>query len=62
MMGPYRVWIHRHEFEPTENGTLVRDRIHYSVPGGWLIERFFVRKDLEKIFDYRAEQLEEILG
>lgn len=60
--GPYKVWIHRHTFEPTEAGVLVTDRVDYAVPGGRLIERLFVRRDLERIFDFRREQLIELLG
>ncbi len=32
--------------------------VDYAVPGGDLIERFFVRPDLERIFDYRARRLD----
>lgn len=60
--GPYRYWKHDHEFEAHPSGTLVRDRVRYAVPGGALIERLFVRRDVEKIFDYRMEQLSERFG
>lgn len=59
LRGPYLVWIHEHTFEAVENGTLCRDRVEYRVPGGALIERLFVRSDLEKIFSYRNQQIQE---
>jgi ligand-binding SRPBCC domain-containing protein len=38
--GPYRLWHHRHRFEPCDGGTLVRDEVHYAVPGGWTSTAF----------------------
>jgi len=58
LRGPYRLWEHTHTFEDAgEQGTLVRDRVEYAAPGGTLIDRLFVRKDLERIFNYRAREL-----
>jgi ligand-binding SRPBCC domain-containing protein len=55
--GPYAVWHHTHEFEPDAGGTVIRDRVRYRIgygPLGELALRLFVRRDLERIFDYRA--------
>ncbi len=60
--GPYRQWIHEHRFEEVGHETLMTDRVHYSVPGGSWIHRLFVRPDLERIFDYRAKVLRELIG
>lgn len=57
LRGPYREWIHEHRFEERGGGTLMTDEVRYSVPGGRLVHRFFVRPDLERIFRYRREQL-----
>lgn len=57
LKGPYRQWIHEHTFEEKDGGTLCRDVVDYAVPGGALVNRFFVRRDVEKIFAYRREQL-----
>jgi len=57
LRGPYRHWIHEHIFEERDSGTLMRDRVRYAVPGGALLHRFFVRRDLEKIFTYRRQVL-----
>jgi ligand-binding SRPBCC domain-containing protein len=60
--GPYRVWIHEHTFEERDGGTLALDRVRYAVPGGNLIERFFVRPQLRQIFAYRQTKLGEIFS
>lgn len=57
--GPYRLWRHWHAFEPKDGGTLCRDRVEYAVPGGALVNWLFVRRDVEKIFAYRAAALKK---
>ena len=58
--GPYRKWVHEHEFVGREGGTLASDRVQYSVPGGALINTLFVRRDVERIFAYRRQRLIEL--
>ena len=58
--GPYRLWMHEHDFEDLGASTLVRDRVHYAVWGGPLVARFLVRPDLERIFEFRRKALEKI--
>jgi ligand-binding SRPBCC domain-containing protein len=56
--GPYRHWHHTHAFESHERGTCVRDTVRYALPLGplgALAHRLFVRRDLERIFDFRRE-------
>jgi ligand-binding SRPBCC domain-containing protein len=55
--GPYRLWEHTHSFEPIGDGTLVRDLVVYAVPGDVLVNRLVVKPDLERVFDFRARQL-----
>lgn len=55
--GPYRQWIHTHTFEPRDGGTLVRDAVRYAVAFDWLVHRWLVRPDIEKIFRYRTEAM-----
>ena len=62
LRGPYRQWIHEHTFEERDGGTLARDVVRYSVFGGALVDRLFVRRDVEKIFAYREKRLKELLG
>ncbi len=58
--GPYRRWHHEHQFEEVAGGTLCRDIVDYEVYGGPLINTFFVRRDLLKIFRYRQDKLRAI--
>lgn len=60
LKGPYRLWHHEHTFEEHEDGTLVGDRVRYAVIGGALVNRLFVRRDVEGIFDYRESKLREL--
>lgn len=62
LRGPYRHWEHEHTFCAKEGGTLVGDHVKYSVLGGWLTDRLLVRRDLERIFDYRQQQMRLIFG
>jgi uncharacterized protein (TIGR01777 family) len=58
--GPYARWIHKHEFESYEGGTIVRDRIRYAVPVGALGELAggaWVARDVKKIFEFRRAVL-----
>ena len=59
--GPYRLWIHEHRFEERVGGTLCVDHVRYAVFGGRLIEKFFVRRDLARIFAYRQSRIPELL-
>ena len=62
LRGPYRLWIHEHEFEPREGGTLVRDRVRYAVAFDFLVHEILVRRDVARIFAYRTEKLRERFG
>lgn len=57
--GPYRAWIHEHTFEERDGGTLARDVVRYTVFGGRLVNTLFVRRDVEKIFQFRQAKLQE---
>jgi hypothetical protein len=67
LKGPYSFWRHRHSFQSIPSGTLVVDEIEYAAPFSWmigaeLVDRFFVRPELERIFRHRSEALREALG
>jgi ligand-binding SRPBCC domain-containing protein len=66
LRGPYALWEHTHAFEPDGPGAVViADRVRYSLPLGpigGLAHAAFVRRDLERIFDYRAEAVRERLA
>jgi ligand-binding SRPBCC domain-containing protein len=65
LKGPYRKWIHTHTFEVKDGGTQVRDQVQYEI-AAWifepLINRFFVRPDLVRIFQHRSAQLKKCFG
>ncbi|HRI43738.1 MAG TPA: SRPBCC family protein [Fimbriimonadaceae bacterium] len=65
LRGPYRVWIHEHRFRAVGGQTEVTDRVDYLAPG-WLLEplvdRLFVRRRVEAVFEHRARIIEEIFG
>ena len=65
LRGPYRLWVHRHEFVAAAGGTLVRDRVRYALPLGALgtvAHAAVVRRDLERIFDFRRDTVRQLLG
>lgn len=66
LTGPYRTWVHHHRFRAVEGeggpGTAVTDSIRYTVLGGSLVNRLFVAPDLEKLFDYRRQRIQELFG
>lgn len=60
LKGPYRKWVHSHEFYADRNGTRVEDHVCFRVPGGRLVEKLIVQKDLASIFTHRHRVLEEL--
>lgn len=59
LRGPYALWHHTHEFRPYgDDGCEMHDVVRYAIPFGPLGElarRLFVRRDLDRIFDFRRE-------
>lgn len=56
--GPYALWNHEHWFMPHGAGTTMRDRVTYALPLAWVGRLAYwavVKRDVEKIFDFRAE-------
>jgi ligand-binding SRPBCC domain-containing protein len=62
LRGPYRQWVHEHTFEASDGGTLARDVVRYAVPLDWILHRWFIRPDIEKIFAYRQLALRRLLA
>jgi hypothetical protein len=60
LRGPYTLWHHTHTFEESHGGTLCRDLVRYRPRGGALINWLFVRRDVERIFQYRQQRLREL--
>ena len=64
-LGPYSLWHHQHRIEPVEGGVLMTDIVTYKPPLGFIgaiANSLFIRKQLRKIFDYRAMALEKRFG
>jgi ligand-binding SRPBCC domain-containing protein len=63
LKGPYKIWHHTHSFTAVNEGTLMVDEVKYLSPG-WilepLIDKLFIKKKVEGIFDYRNSKLKEI--
>lgn len=63
--GPYKRWLHTHEFEAVAGGTRVSDHVEFELPLGVLGELgglALVRHDLGRIFAFRREAVEQLLG
>ena len=66
--GPFKAWLHRHEFlfqaRGGSAGTLIRDVVEYEVgfgPLGVLADRLFVRRQLRRTFAWRRKAVESLL-
>lgn len=63
LKGPYRKWHHTHTFEAKDGGTLMRDRVLYELPMGWLgraVAGWLVDAEVKRIFDFRRTALERL--
>ena len=62
--GPYSSWNHLHTFADSENGTRMTDRVEYRLPfrpaGSLALP--IVRRQLDRIFRYRASAIGRLLG
>jgi len=61
--GPYALWNHEHTFTPERGGTTMRDSVTYALPFGWLghlAHWALVRRDVQRIFDFRAETMRSL--
>lgn len=70
LKGPYHLWHHEHTFEEMRDAsgrviTRCIDIVNYAVPG-WVLEpmvhSLFVRRDVERIFEYRQARMIERFG
>ena len=63
--GPYALWHHSHFFKQVEGGIEMTDMVAYKMPFGFIGEIahwLFVKKQIESIFEYRNQRLEQIFG
>lgn len=65
--GPYRLWRHVHRFESVRDGegeaTKMIDEVHYALPLAPFgeIAHFVVRAQLDRIFDFRARTVPQMV-
>ena len=61
--GPYRTWLHLHEFREEDGGTLMRDRVRYRLPFGPFGAPALplVRAQVARIFRFRAQAIRALL-
>lgn len=59
--GPYVWWRHEHRFESAGDTTRVFDNVEYVPRGAWVTGRL-VRRDVERIFEYREHALQRIFN
>ena len=63
-VGPYKLWYHYHKIEPVEGGVLFTDEVTYEPPFsvfGKVANAVFIKKTLDRIFDYRTDRFKELL-
>ena len=64
-LGPYRMWHHEHIFKIKEDGVLMTDIITYIPPFGLLgklANNLFIKRRINKIFDYRSQIIEQLFN
>lgn len=65
LKGPYSFWHHTHNFEPSNGGTQINDKVVYALPlgiFGRIAHSLFVRTSLHKIFSYRVKIINELFS
>lgn len=63
--GPLNSWRHTRSFESIPTGTIIRDKIEYTLtlgPLGYLANNLFAIPIIERIFYYKTIKLREIFG
>ena len=64
LAGPYADWVHRHRFiDLGDDGTLMEDYVRFRLPLGRLgaMAGFIVRRQLTRIFTFRAATIPSLL-
>jgi ligand-binding SRPBCC domain-containing protein len=64
--GPYALWAHEHRFRTVAGGVVMSDSVAYRIRGGRVVDRIgdlaLARRDLRRIFEFRARALRERFG
>lgn len=62
IQGPYSLWWHEHTFLEKEGATCIADHVSYRAPLHLLSAPLMVRRQLQRIFDYRRQRIIERFG
>lgn len=65
LKGPYKLWCHTHRFQAVDGGTRICDRVEYSLPfgiAGRMMHVISVRRNVERIFEFRDRKVREIFS
>jgi ligand-binding SRPBCC domain-containing protein len=63
--GPYRFWYHEHRFTGENGHVRMTDIVHYIVGFGVIgkmLHRLWIRKQLEKVFEYRRSAIDRMFN
>jgi len=63
--GPYQLWHHTHRFKSHQDGTNIIDIVRYRLPFGILgriAHAVKVRSDVQGIFAYRRQRIQELFA
>ncbi len=63
--GPYTFWHHKHFLQPTAEGVVMTDVVHYKLPLGplgRLANAAFVNRQIENIFSFRYQQVADLFS
>jgi ligand-binding SRPBCC domain-containing protein len=65
VLGPYKLWRHRHDFDEADGVSTISDRVEYELPMGAIgrvAHGIIVGRQLKGIFAYRQRAITRILG
>jgi len=66
LLGPYALWEHEHRLRAVGGGTVMSDHVRYRIRGGRMADlagdAAVARRDLRRIFEFRARALHERFG
>ena len=63
--GPFFYWRHEHSFEQSGDQVLMRDRVEYREPLGWLglvAHHLLIKRLLDAVFTFRRLKIAEVLA
>ena len=63
ILGPYKKWLHVHDFYEKDGGTVLWDRVEYKLHLAPLMRlpfMGFVARDIKAIFEYRQKVIQDL--